>query len=190
MLRSWKRVLLLPLLAAVVGGCELADGPSQVAPMAPQQLLGGVQAPEGYTLAQDALDTKTVETLSASELIGANGGAVSLLGHTLTVPAGAVSEVTLFTLKLLPTGFVEVDLHASVAGLDVGSKGFRRPVPVSLTYSRATNVADPSKLAVLRILSSTGYGSFEVLPSVVDHQAKTVNVSLDHFSRYAMGYPN
>lgn len=126
--------------------------------------------------------------LSLSQIIGLQGGSVSLAGHTITVPFGAVTEPTLFTLELANNGYVEVELSAVVTDLlgrviDVGSSGFEKPVTLSLTYARATNVTDPSRLKIVRLKSN---GRHEVLPSTVQTGPLTVTATLDHFSRYAM----
>lgn len=128
------------------------------------------------------IDTK------ASALIGLNGGSVTLMGHTLVVPAGAVSVPTLFTMVALPTPEIDVDLSATVTGLlggvvDVGIFGFKKPVTLSLTYSRANNVANASKLFIGYF---PGDGTIEPIKSSVDTSKKTVSAKLDHFSKYGM----
>src|SRR5690606_11105780 len=112
----------------------------------------------------------------------------------LLVPPGAVSQPTLFSLVVLPTGYVEVELGAVVNSLlglvfDVGEQGFLKPVPVTLSYSGATNVSDPSGLQIARVNSLLGYRNLEALPSTVDPQAQTVTAHLDHFSRYLLVRP-
>ena len=125
--------------------------------------------------------------LSLSQVIGINGGSVSLAGHTITVPAGAVSVPTIFTITLANNGYIEVDLTAVVNTLlgtvDVGSDGFDTPVTLALTYARATNVSDPSRLKIIRLNPN---GKHEILPSTVQTGPLTVKAELDHFSRYAM----
>src|SRR5438477_6400994 len=80
-----------------------------------------------YTLVEGGLPTD-LGTLQLSQLIGPMGGSLTLAGHVLTVPAGAVTEPTLFTLTLGTRGYVEVGLKATreIFGtvVDVGSTGF------------------------------------------------------------------
>src|SRR4051812_14869360 len=71
--------------------------------------------------------------LQLGQLVGVAGGVLSLAGHTLTVPQGALSEPALVTLSLLPSGYVEVELtavrtDALGSTVDVGGLGFARPV--------------------------------------------------------------
>jgi hypothetical protein len=105
------------------------------------------------------------------------------------VPAGAVSAPTLFSMVQLANGRIEVELLAvrvTLFGLiDVGSGGFLNgeTVGVTLSYDGATNVTDPSRLVVLRML---GGDVVEEIPTTVDAGTETVHVELEHFSRYCM----
>jgi hypothetical protein len=196
MFRLIKKLALLPVLLLAITACDQAGELSPATPAAPDaslsRLLGGTAG--GYTLVRDPLLPGLTKALSTGTLIGFGGGQVSLLGHTLTVPAGAVSQPTLFTLTVLPTGYVEVDLLGTLntlfGVLDVGSKGFQKPIPIALTYERATNVRDPGELTVLRVQSLIGYGKYQVMPSQVDRATRKVTTELDHFSRYTLAYPD
>jgi hypothetical protein len=198
MIRNLRKLALVPVLLLAITACEKSADP--IAAVAPSDeidpllggLLGGTQ-PAGYVLVKDPLLSGLTSALSTGQLIGFGGGSITLLGHTLTVPAGAVTSPTLFTLTVLPTGYVEVDLLATVntllGVLDLGSKGFAKPVPITLTYSRGTNVGTHTNLKVLRVKSLLGYGTYEVMPSTVDTTNKKVTAPLDHFSRYTLAYP-
>lgn len=188
----WKRLWVLPVLVVTaLVGCEVGNrSPMEVLP-ASQPVLSEQTVGSNYTLVEESLPEIT-EAVSASTLIGASGGRVELLGHSLSVPAGAVTEPTLFTLTVLPTGYVEVDLRATVTSLlgeaiDVGGEGFRKPVTVSLTYSRATNVPDPSRLTV--VWKKTGYDNLQAVHSKVNVEKQTVTAELGHFSEYILAYP-
>jgi hypothetical protein len=197
MLRSLKKLVLLPILLVAVTACEPGETTGGALPTAPDPLLGGLlggNSVQGYTLVRDPLLPGILKSVSTGSLIGFNGGQISLLGHTVTVPVGAVSKPTLFSLIVLPTGYVEVDLTATLTSIlgpfDVGAAGFNELVPVSLSYARATNVSDPSHLKVLRIKSLIGYGKYEVMPTTVNTAAETANTQLDHFSRYTLAFPD
>jgi hypothetical protein len=93
-----------------------------------------------------------------------------------------VKEPTTFSMELLKSEYVMVDLTAKRRGVDVGEQGFEKPVTITLSYDKL-NVRDPSKLFILRYNEN---GQHEKLPSVVNTRAKTVSAQLDHFSKYAM----
>ena len=196
MLRNLKKLAFVPILLLAVTACDTAEmGPT--APSTPDPLLGGLLGGnnvQGYTLVRDPLLPGILNAVSTGSLIGFNGGSISLLGHTVTVPVGAVTKPTLFSLIVLPTGYVEVDLTATLTSIlgpfDVGAAGFQKLVPVSLSYARGTNVSDPSQLKVLRIKSLLGYGNYEVMPTTVNTTTKTANTQLDHFSRYTLAMPD
>jgi hypothetical protein len=181
-------ILLLFSVAACDRGSDYSNHPT-----APQSFLSGGSYGE-YTLANDPLLPGLLQgQLSISGLLGTVGGTLEVLGHSIFVPEGAVSRRTLFTIFALPGGYVEVDLNAGIRGIlgilfDVGGRGFDEPVTVTLSYERSTNVPDPSKLVVLRLNGL--FGQPEEIPTTVDPVNKTVSAKLDHFSRYAIAFPN
>lgn len=138
----------------------------------------------------------------AAAWIGSSGGSLSLAGHSLVVPEGAVQNSLCFTMELGPSDVIDVDLNAwkmdSSESCKVEGDGgegwegtlwegnFEVPVTLGLTYSRANNVTDPADLVVAWLKSAT-----ETVPvsSWVDTAAETVNGELDHFSAYAAFIP-
>jgi hypothetical protein len=175
--------LRIGMLAGLVGLISCSTDRGDVA--GPRQ---ATEVAGGYTLVEERLGVSLTD-LETSKLIGLEGGTVTLLGHSIQVPVGAVSSPTLFAIRLVTNGYVEVDLSAlgGVGGvIDVGSAGFAVPVKLTLTYSRASNVSDPSKLVILRNLGPGYTGSYEVLPTTVNVGSKTIFASLEHFSSYVM----
>jgi hypothetical protein len=156
---------------------------------------------QGYTLiTEPAQTTKTrtllgwlVKTVEATlaKLLGIDGGVLALLDHVLSVPQGAVTEPTIFSMTVIQSGYVEVELTATPKSLlstlffwrKVEEVQFNVPVELSLSYARATNVTDPSRLKIMRVKAD---GNHEILPSTVDPVNRTVTAELDHFSRYCM----
>lgn len=178
-----------------VAACQ-PDGSNRPSPTEPDLLLGLNLGGSlgGYTLANDPVLAQLLnQPVKVSQLVNVDGGSLELLGHELTVPAGAVLQPTLFTLTVLPSGHVEVYLTALSTNLlggilNVGKKGFAEPVEVTLTYKRSTNVTDPSTLIILR--EKGLFGQPQPMPSTVDQVNETVTAELDHFSRYFVAFPD
>jgi hypothetical protein len=196
-MRRLRLLALVPILAAVAitGACD--NSSNSLAPEAPSEWRGslfGGSASQSFTLLNQPL-LGGLGDLKLSQLIGINGGQISLLGATLTVPAGAVDSPTLFSLIVLPTGHVEVDLSATVQtllGTLLGGRQetFGQPVSITLSYAHATNVTNPAKLTVVYAPGLLGYSGLEPIPSTVDLEHETVTAQLPHFSRYLLASPN
>ena len=196
MTRSWVTRAGLGTLA-VLGLLAIANcNADTIAPVAPSttgadallsnSVNSGSKDAE-YTFIQEH-PLMPLPPLSVSKTIGVDGGSLNVMGHSLVVPAGAVQQPTLFTMTLPRLGYVEVELHATVTDLlgrliDLGANGFDRPVTLSMTYARATNVDDPRDLVILHKL---GNNKYEVIPSVLDQDAKRLRAELEHFSGYCM----
>lgn len=186
MQRKWFG--LLPALALVLAlvGCEPAGGPVESATPSQSATASGDRAAALAKVKGVVPDSEPA--LVASQVIGSEGGTLRRAGHVLTVPAGAVSEPTSFTLRLVKNGYVEVELRATVQRdggktTDVGEKGFARPVMLQLNYALATEPVDPSRLLLVWVKSD---GTLVALPSTVDVSGKKVSAELEHFSRYAI----
>jgi len=184
----------------MVASCDRAtDRESPLAPPSapqavPQQgLIGDVVAPLAELLKPPPPGPFTLITeepllgdLSLSKLLGIGGGTITVAGITLDVPAGAVSVPTLFTVLALPTPVIDVSLTALVpqllSGLNITT--FKKPVTITMSYARATNVSDASKLVI--VYYNYYSNKLEALPSTVDLEKKTVSAQTTHFSKYGM----
>lgn len=160
---------------------------------------GASLSAQGYTLiTEPAVHTRSllgrvvkVVVTTLSKLLGTDGGVLTILNHVLTVPQGAVTEPTIFSMSVIQAGYVEVELTAVPKSLlqslffwrKIEEVSFEVPVELTLSYARATNVTDPSRLKIMRVNPD---GNHEILPSVVDPVKQTVTAELDHFSRYCM----
>jgi hypothetical protein len=182
--------------AALQDSAHATSETAQLIPIDAADLLA-----QGYTLVKEPPPPAPRRSLlgwlirvveaTLAKLLGSEGGILSLLGHILNVPAGAVSEPTLFSMTAIQSGHIEVELTATPKSLlrrllfwrPVAEVQFEVPVALSLSYARATNVTDPSRLRIMRVNPD---GNHEILPSVVDTVNKTVTAQLDHFSRYCM----
>lgn len=187
--RHWRKLAVLPglLLALLVASCEQSLAPTPDAVSGPV-VATVVEDADGhdYTLIEEWLPTD-LATLRLSKLIGIEGGSIHLAGHTLTVPAFAVRQPTVFLVTLASLGgYVEVDLTAvTLLGLRVTQ--FNRPLTLSLTYARGANLPeDRQKLLIVHVPGLVGYGTVEPLESEVDETGNVVRAKLYHFSRYCL----
>jgi hypothetical protein len=119
--------------------------------------------------------------------IGPQGGTISTAAYTLTVPANAVTKSTKFEIEPVNDGTYTVELHAYEQGLlglvDVGGKGFKKPVLLKYSYKNAVGLANESKLVILWVRDD---GKIEVQNCDVNKNADTITGSLEHFSKYAL----
>lgn len=183
-------------IAVLALGCESGTEPAG-APALQDSIASGLlsgQALEDGSLADGLLGSelsfanRTVAQLS-DEVVRKKidpdvGGELTLLGHTLTVPAGAVDRPTMFVMSVLAGTTIEVELIAYDPDLydDVGGKGFTKHVTLALSYAEA-DIDDPESLTIVHIRTD---GTSEDIPSEVDTEKKVVRAELSHFSRYAL----
>lgn len=191
-----RRTMRFPVIFALALGlllsaCQDADRVTAPTAEPPAQQAAVVQGPDGEAYTLLGSGPLLGLPLQVTDLISLKGGTLTLLGHTLIVPPGAVNSPTLFTMLIGLNGYVEVHLEAlspSLLGglLNIGGRGFRKPVRVTLSYANASNVGDPNDLVIVHLPGWWGYSTAEPLPSTVDPVRKTVTAELDHFSRYAL----
>jgi hypothetical protein len=196
MKRSFK-AFLVAMLVAVPMLSSCADTPTspEVSTTIERQdgllgdLLGGVVDLVGgvVNLLGAVLTGPDANGSEASAWIGYEGGVVKTAAYTLTVPRGAVSTKTRFVVKPTNTGAYMVELDAYVNGLlgqvEVGSKGFKKPVLLTISYAQATGVTNEKKIAIVYVTSSS-QGTLQ--PVTVDTRDNDVTAQLSHFSKYAM----
>ncbi|MBI4541248.1 MAG: hypothetical protein HY704_17235 [Gemmatimonadetes bacterium] len=164
----------------LLAGCESGSDPI------PDALLGpGAE----NALISDGGKTYTLATtwepsseITASAVIGPEGGVLQFDAHSLTVPALAVSEPVLFTATLQSGDNLKVDLSASEADSGGPVTSFLLPLSLALSYKNV-KVSNPNRLVILWLRSD---GTVEELPSRLDRRQKLVIGSLLHFSQYAM----
>jgi hypothetical protein len=172
------------LAAVAVAGC--ADGSSApTGPAAAPQLAvaGESEIAQGlrYLQPQNGF-------LLASQSIGSKGGKIRFADGsvTLTVPKGAVTKTTLFTVRVIP---------GSVVAVEFGPHGTTFNVPleleVDLKKANLTELTANSKLelayfptpALLDQVAGTVVAS-EFVPVTFDVKGKKARAQLRHFSGY------
>lgn len=149
------------------------------------------------------LDTKRGVDLKAHARVdGSKDAFLYAHGHALRIPAGAVSEPTVFALETFKkdlgdgTVIVGVELTATVrrGGVDVsvGPLGFLKPLTL---YISADYVVEGTDLTDAEILWLTSDDTVEPVADASGMRKLTTRwgdvftVDLDHFSKYILGTP-
>lgn len=194
-MRSTFLRLFALVAATVLSACDSATltDPTPVRPS-----FSGVLSDHGkhYTLVEHDMP---VAQSSASAWIGQDGGMVYVHGgikegrptmHGVYVPEGAVNKSTLFTVTVLSGKVLGVRLEAQEQSkngrwIEVGSRGFRKPVLLFMTYAWATNVSDASKLTILYD-PEDGRHHQETSARVLLDVDRYVIAELKHFSKYVL----
>ncbi|HUP88777.1 MAG TPA: hypothetical protein VM100_05495 [Longimicrobiales bacterium] len=173
-------------LALLTASCSETGNKAPESPLAPP-VLHSQNSNTNYTPIRDPLPlTLNLKDLLSTQLIGISGGSISLLGHSITVPKGAVTTPTIFTITVLPTGYTEVSLLALVPNLlstlNIGEQGFKKPVTLTMTWARSPVPIDPSRVVILW----NHDGTVDPMPTTVNATKKTASAQLPHFSKYCM----
>ena len=179
--------LLDPGLAILVLTALGASACSEAPPLAPSETR------PAYTSSIDPVDVSgpgsqapiscpTLETRSASAVIGPDGGTVELDGHSVTLPSGAVRQPTTITITAPASRYLEVDLRAN----DLDHFEFDQPVTVALSYEHCARVDLPVEgLSAWHVDESSG-SFLERMPTEVDQEKRVFNFVTPHFSFYVI----
>ena len=175
MIRSTRVIRLLAtalFLASGLTSCSAIDSPT--APPAAANsaelrlpLLSGLLACEPQPYARQV------------QVVGPTGGTIRVGGHTLVIPAGALSTSVTITAE------APSDVVASVRFQPEGLR-FQRPATLTLDYSSCP-------LGRLQILKRVAYTTdrldiLSFLLSRDDLLRMRVSADLEHFSRYAVAW--
>lgn len=155
---------------AALSGCKKSDGSEINPPVDHQPLPKPVGEPDGTAL---------------SFTIGAGGGQFSSPDGFIkvTVPAGAVSENTLFQLQPVK--------NTCDAGLGKGysllphGRQFAKPVTIRFSYEKLLDSIASEE--VLSIAFQDAQGIWQMVrPVTIDPNSKTVTVTTSHFSNWTL----
>ncbi|MDH4157164.1 MAG: hypothetical protein OEW00_07815 [candidate division Zixibacteria bacterium] len=135
-------------------------------------------------LLQRTIDESALASLSATELYAEQiisyktGGRLSLFDVDLDVPAGAVANDTVFSIRIPdPAVFFN----------EFGTDGlvFDEPVTVTMSY-RDANLTGVDETTIRIGWFDERTGHFEDISCKVDYANKVVTGQLDHFSAYGL----
>jgi hypothetical protein len=164
---------LLVILAAIMGmiatGCSRSPLESSTTTDQPKLLQRSVS---GVALSPGA------ELYAEAVISNATGGRLQLLDVTMDVPAGAVGNDTLFSIRI-----PDVNTFYNQFGTD--GLVFATPVTVTMSY-RDADLSGVNESSIRIAWFNPASGHYESMQCTVDKVAKTVTGQLNHFSAYAL----
>jgi hypothetical protein len=192
MMRSFRAFLAAVLIAVpVLASCNEANNPIAPTTTIERQdglldLVGGVVG--GLVkLVGSILSGPDANGAEKYAWIDSNGGSISTAAYTLTVPRGAVTTRTKFVVTPENNGTYTINLEAYEQGLlglvNVGHRGFKKPVLLTISYDNARGVTNEKKIGIVYLATPD---MVEIQPTVIDTRNNDVTAQLQHFSKYAM----
>lgn len=171
----WVAAALLATGSLVMWSCT-DSATSLTAPRTSESsadLLGGLLGPTGLVYCAP------LPADSASQLIGPDGGSISVGPHTLVVPAGALDSTVLISARA-PSGWVNrvtFQPHGLV---------FQQPALLTMSYANCGLLTQllPKHIAYI----DNFFRILDLLPSRSDDGAQTITGHLQHFSDYAVAW--
>lgn len=172
----------LLLLASVLGAglsCSSDRIPTEaVATSEEPSLSGGLL---GTGIGKGLLYCSPLPYASTTQWVGTGGGTITVGPHTLTIPAGALSQGVMITAEAPSDSVRSVRLLPEGLTFAPGN-----PARLTLSY---TNCSLLGSLAPKRIAYTTDLLELlQLLPSIDDLLRKRVTAPLEHFSRYAVSW--
>jgi hypothetical protein len=167
------RAVLAVLVALALAGC--ADSPRRADKIVAPPTLDA-------SAAAALLECPTAQSTSASGLLGALGGVVSIGGNSIVLPFAAVSLPTLITLRVPASTYVEINVTAN----DLQSFLFNRPVWITIDYSRCPPEATAGKTLTVWHIDPQTKALLEPMGGANDVARRRVTFVTDHLSGYAI----
>jgi hypothetical protein len=127
----------------------------------------------------------TTDEASASAVIGPAGGTIGARGTTITIPAGAVADSTLFEVVVPVSQYMETRIHA----VGVDHYEFARPATITINYARCPSGAVPATAALEGVYVDTStYQILQQMGGVTDKTGHKVSFQTGHLSGYIIAY--
>lgn len=171
--------VLLPAILLAAAACSDAPtsapaGPSAVAPTRAVTVAA----------AGNLLECASAPASSVTRLITPAGGFVATGGHAIAIPRGAVAKPVRITMSVPASRFVEVDISAEGSA----HYQFRRPVVVTLDYSRCGASADDLTSMTAWYVDRSTLGFLADMGGIDDRYFRRIVFTTDHLSGYAVAY--
>jgi hypothetical protein len=162
-------VTLVAILGMIVTGCSRSPLDSSTTADQPKLLQ---RSASSVSLSPGA------ELYAEAVVSNATGGRLQLLDVTLEIPAGAVGNDTLFSIRI-----PDVSTFYNQFGTD--GLVFNTPVSVTISY-RDADLSGVNESSIRIAWLNPATGNYESMRCTVDKVAKTVTGNLNHFSAYAL----
>ena len=179
---------LLAAIAVTVAACTDLTEPGATRRGSPSRDLRAAalltSADSQVAAAPQLLVCPTQETQVERALIGPGGGTFGVRGTSITIPAGAVPQPTLFEVVVPASRYMEVEIHA------VGAESyiFARPVTVTINYARCPDDAAPPDANLQGVYIDSLDRVLELMGGVADKSDHKVTFATGHLSGYAVAY--
>jgi hypothetical protein len=180
-----KRTRMLSVLviagALSLGSCSSPQEPTGVDEGRPAAALLSGDGLVGTSIGSGLLACSPLPYAAAFATIGPEGGTLVVGPHTLTVPAGALSQPVRITADA-PVG--------TVNSVRFGPEGLRfatgKPAKLTLSYANCPLLGSvlPKRIAYTTDLLAV----LSYIPSLDDLLHRKVTGDLEHFSRYAVAW--
>jgi hypothetical protein len=180
------RIVASAALAIAAGACaDVATQPDASGARSVHfDLVDSTVAAVDSTQLVQLLSCSTTDSASARATIGPAGGTIGARGASITIPAGAVPEPTLFEVVVPVSKYLETDIHA----VGVEHYVFQQPASITLNLARCPGAlpggASPQgayiDTATDQVLELMG-GSYDLL----NHK---VTFRTGHLSGYVVAY--
>ncbi|HET7274664.1 MAG TPA: hypothetical protein VFI91_05765 [Longimicrobiaceae bacterium] len=189
--RKLMKLLTIPavlLISVGLWGCN--DSTDPISPLlrgAEESTILFSVVGQSYRVIKDG--TSSYEKVSF--VIGPDdSGDLHIGSHTLSVPEGAVTEPTVFTMvkpygKDLEFSLSATRTDSTGAVIDVGARGFHAPVTLTASFEKVSMNLDRS----LVIAWLRPDGLIEVQETRIDTASKAASADLWHFSEYVIATP-
>jgi hypothetical protein len=175
--------------AVLLAGAACADMATQPAESGPRVLHDVVAdlapSPTELDAPVHLLACPSADSAVARAVIGPEGGTVGARGTTITIPAGAVPDSTLFELVVPASPYMEADIHA----VGVDHYVFQVPATITINYARCPAGAVPDDATLQGVyVDSRTYAVLQRMGGVADRSAHKVTFPTDHLSGYIVAY--
>jgi hypothetical protein len=124
------------------------------------------------------------ETVSASRVIGPDGGTVAIAGHRIDIPAGAIPRPTRVKL-VAPAGRV---LRVDITAGQEEHYQFLAPARVTISYDRCPRQHRLLGAAEAWYLDPATEQPLEDMDATTDRRSRTMAFPTPHLSTYVVSY--